>query len=291
MNQAAVLVTGASSGIGLAIVCELVSRGVPVIAGVRSPEAVAALHAMAPAAIPIGLDVTRAEHIEALPEALRAHSPAGLAAVVNNAGIAVVGPLECVAEADLRHQLEVNVVGQMAVTRALLPALRASRGRVVFMGSIAGRIASPFAGPYCASKFALRALADSLRVELADQGVRVILIEPGAFRSHIWARTGEGVRGLVRGIAPDSEPGRLYGPLLPGCLGMLADIEARAPAPAPVARAVWRALTAASPRSRYLVGRDAWFAALTLARLPDALRDSIHRWRLGRVRAAGTRGH
>ncbi len=290
MKHGAVLVTGASSGIGLAITRDLTSRGVPVIATIRGAEARARLLASVPAALPIELDITHAEHVAALPAAVQAHSPQGLAAVVNNAGLAVVGPLECVPSAELRRQFEVNVIGQMAITQALLPQIRASRGRFVFIGSIAGRIASPFAGPYCASKFALRALADSLRVEVAEQGVRVILIEPGAFGSRIWAGTGAGVQRLAADFSADSAPARLYGPLLRACLGMLADIEARAPTPEPVADAVWRALTATHPRTRYLVGRDAWFTALTLARLPDACRDWVYRLRLRALLRSTGRG-
>jgi len=291
MVKGTVLVTGASSGIGLAIVRDLCARGVPVIAGVRSAEAARDLRAALPQAFPLELDITCAEQLAALPAAVARHSPAGLAGLVNNAGQAVVGPVECVPIEAWRRQLEVNVIGQVAVTQALLPQLRQGRGRVVFIGSIAGRIASPFAGPYCASKFALRALTDSLRVELAGQGLKVVLIEPGAFRSRIWARTGAGARELAAGLEADAGPARLYAPLLEVGLGLLAEIEARAPAPAPVAAAVWRALAATNPRTRYLVGRDAWLTALTLARLPDRLRDLIYRMRLrGALRAAGRGG-
>jgi NAD(P)-dependent dehydrogenase (short-subunit alcohol dehydrogenase family) len=291
MSNGHVLVTGASSGIGLAIACDLRSRGVPVIAGVRGSQAGERVRDVAPGTVTIDLDITHADHVAALPGLVERLAGGQLAAVVNNAGHAVAGPLECVPLADWRRQFEVNVLGQVAVTQALLPQLRRSGGRVLFIGSIAGRVASPFAGPYCASKFALRALADSLRVELLDQGVRVVLIEPGAFRSRIWEKTGSATRDLANAHAPNSAVGRLYHPLLAACHGLLSDLERRAPSPEPVARTVWRALTARQPRARYLVGADAWLAAFTLALLPDGLRDRLY---LSRLRSAlrGTRaGH
>src|SRR3954471_419193 len=177
-----VLVTGASSGIGRATALELARRGATVLAGVRDP---ADGEALGPSVIPLRLDVTDAGHVAAAGEEAARR---GLDALVNNAGIAVTGPLEYLPLDELRRQLEVNAVAQLAVTQACLPALRASRGRIVNMSSISGRMALPLYGPYAASKYALEALSDSLRLELRGTGVDVVLIEPGAIRTPIWER-------------------------------------------------------------------------------------------------------
>src|SRR5690348_3856289 len=159
--MSAVLVTGAARGIGRAITAHLATLGWDVIAGVRSRADVTAMEAL-PRVHPVMLDVTNDAHLAALPEQL----PVRLDAVVNNAGVVVGGPLETVGVADLRRQFDVNVVGQLAVTQAVLPRLRDSRGRIVFISSVNGRISSPMLGAYCASKFALEAAADALRMEL-----------------------------------------------------------------------------------------------------------------------------
>src|SRR5271166_1038313 len=159
-----VLVTGASRGIGRATALRLAARGWSVVAGVRRSEDGEALSAAQPGRIAtVQLDVTDEQQIAALDGALPAH----LDALVNNAGVVVGSPIEAVPLSELRRQLEVNVVGQAAVTQALLPRLRASRGRVVFVSSLSGRVATPLMGPYSASKFALEGMADALRMELA----------------------------------------------------------------------------------------------------------------------------
>ena len=179
------LVTGASSGIGRACATHLASRGFHVLAGVRN-EADAP-----PRTEPIRLDVTRAEDIAAAAERV---GPS-LHALVNNAGIAVNGPIEVVPVEDWRHQFEVNVIGQVAVTRALLPALLDARGRIVNMSSIGGRVAMPLFGPYAASKFALEAVSDTLRREVGPHGVKVARVEPGIIATPIWGKGSRGGRG------------------------------------------------------------------------------------------------
>src|SRR4051812_41915524 len=169
-----VLVTGASSGIGRATAELLGARGHRVLAGVRGESDLR---------VPtVQLDVTDAGQVDAL----RALELGGL---VNNAGIAVTGPLEFMPLDELRRQLEVNTVAQLAVTQACLPALRRTRGRIVNVSSIAGRVALPLYGPYAASKFALEALSDALRRELRGSGVDVALVEPGAIATPIWERS------------------------------------------------------------------------------------------------------
>jgi NAD(P)-dependent dehydrogenase (short-subunit alcohol dehydrogenase family) len=172
------VVTGASSGIGQACAVRLARAGWRVLAGVRregdAPDGTEELL----------LDVTDPEQIRGAAE--RVDELHGL---VNNAGIALGSPLELVPVDQLRHQLEVNLVGQVAVTQALLPALRRAKGRIVFMGSIAGRSALPFLAPYAASKHALEAVADSLRLELKPFGIPVSIVEPGSIRTAIWSRS------------------------------------------------------------------------------------------------------
>jgi NAD(P)-dependent dehydrogenase (short-subunit alcohol dehydrogenase family) len=173
-----VLVTGASRGIGHAVAVSLARSGWQVWAGVRRPEDVAALRAAVPddRMRPIQLNVCEPDQVLALPEVLDGR----LDAVVNNAGIVVAGPVEALDLEELRAQLDVNVVAQVAVTQAVLPLLRASKGRVVFLGSVSGRVSTPFMGAYTASKFALEAVADSLRMELRQWELPVVLVEPGS---------------------------------------------------------------------------------------------------------------
>ncbi|HTX45213.1 MAG TPA: SDR family NAD(P)-dependent oxidoreductase [Solirubrobacteraceae bacterium] len=164
-----VLITGASRGIGRAAALGLAHDGWDVYAGVRRETDGADLGAEGgPRLVPIPLDVTDDQQIAALVDRL----PERLDAVVNNAGIVVDGPLEAIAADRLRAQLETNVVGPLAVTQAVLPRIRASRGRIVFISSVSGRISAPMMGAYNASKFAIEGIADALRVELAPWGIR-----------------------------------------------------------------------------------------------------------------------
>jgi NAD(P)-dependent dehydrogenase (short-subunit alcohol dehydrogenase family) len=185
--------------------------------------------------------------------------------LVDNAGIALACPLEDLPLDELRRQLEVNVVGQLAVVQAVLPALRAARGRLVIVGSIAGRSALPFLGAYAMSKFALEAMADSLRVELAPDGIAVALVEPGTIATRIWTRPQPLADVVSERYRPRLERFRA-----------VAAARASNAAPADrVARAVEHALTARRPRTRYLVGRDARIRA-AVERLPDRLRDRTY---------------
>ena len=245
-----VLITGASSGIGAACARRLSARGWEVYAGVRNPGD-------APdETIELILDVTD-------PPSL---SFDRLDAVVNNAGIAIAAPLEDLPLDELRRQLEVNVVGQLAVTKAVLPALRAARGRVVIVGSIAGRSALPFLGAYAISKFALEAMSDSMRLELAPDGIKVSLVEPGTIATPIWAKPQPLAEGVSERYVPRIEHFR-----------KLAAARAAKAAPVElVAEAVEHALTAERPKTRYLVGRDAKIRA-TIEKLPDRLRDRVIR--------------
>jgi NAD(P)-dependent dehydrogenase (short-subunit alcohol dehydrogenase family) len=256
------LVTGASSGIGQACAVALAGSGWRVLAGVRRPGD-------APDGTEeVLLDVTSADQIQEA--AARVEQLDGL---VNNAGIALASPLEFLPIEQLRHQLEVNLVGQVAVTQALLPALRAAEGRIVFVGSIAGRSALPFLAPYAASKHALEAVTDSLRLELRPFGVRVSIVEPGTIKTRIWSTSAARADELIAGA--DGRLDDLYGERI-AAFRRLALKRGAAGAPAEVvAKVVVDALTSERPRTRYLVGRDARLRA-GFERLPDRLRDRLY---------------
>ena len=243
-----VLVTGASSGIGAACAKRMAARGWDVYAGVRTPG-----HAPA-GTTEVILDVTA-------PPPLAFERLDGL---VNNAGIGVACPLEDLPPEELRRQLEVNVVGQLAVTQAVLPALRAARGRVVIMGSIGGRSALPFLGGYAMTKFALEAMADSLRLELAPDGIDVSLVEPGTIATAIWTKP----QPLAEAVS------ERYRPRIERFRQVAAARSGKAAPSDLVADAVEHALTAGRPKTRYLVGRDAKIRA-AIQRLPDRARDRV----------------
>ena len=263
MRQA--LVTGASSGIGLASAIRLVRAGWHVRGGVRSDEAAAALaeHGV----VPVRLDVTDADQIAAA----AAEIGPELDGLVDNAGIAIAAPLELVPLDELRRQLEVNVVGQVAVLQAVLPALRRATGRVVLMGSVGGRSALPFLGPYAASKHALEALADVLRVELAPWGIAVSIVEPASVKTPIWTKGAETADSMRDSVTPERMS--LYAERIQRFRQVALS---RGPGidPDVVAKVVEHALTASRPKARYLVGRDAHLRAL-VERLPTRLRDRV----------------
>jgi NAD(P)-dependent dehydrogenase (short-subunit alcohol dehydrogenase family) len=260
-----VLVTGASSGIGHACAVRLGRAGWQVYGGVRTAEAAATLREQG--VEPLELDVTDAEQIAAAAAAAGAE----LHGVVANAGIAIAAPLELVPLDELRRQLEVNVVGQVAVLQALLPALRRTRGRVVLMGSVGGRSALPFLGPYAASKHALEAFADVLRVELGPWGIAVSIVEPASVKTAIWTKGAAQADVMRQGITQDAD--QLYAARIERFRAIALK---RGPGidPDVVAKAVEHALTSSRPKARYLIGRDAHLRAW-IERLPTRLRDRV----------------
>jgi NAD(P)-dependent dehydrogenase (short-subunit alcohol dehydrogenase family) len=261
----AALVTGASSGIGLASAVRLANAGWRVFGGVRTEADASVLRARG--VEPLELDVTDPGQIAAAAEAVGSE----LHGLVDNAGIAVAAPLELVPLDELRRQLEVNVVAQVAVLQAVLPALRRGRGRVVLMGSIGGRSALPFLGPYAASKHALEAFADVLRVELAPWRIRVAIVEPASVKTAIWTKGATHADAMRAEI--DADAAALYAERI---ARFRAVALKRGPGidPDVVARAVEHALTASRPRARYVVGRDAHLRAW-VERLPTRLRDRV----------------
>jgi NAD(P)-dependent dehydrogenase (short-subunit alcohol dehydrogenase family) len=273
--ERAAVVTGASSGIGAACALGLDRLGFRVFAGVRRAADGAALQRRASSLLTaVALDVTDAASVAGAARTVAAVAgERGLAGLVNNAGIAVPGPLEFLLLADLRRQLEVNVVGQIAVTQALLPLLRAGGGRIVNIGSIGGRMATPFLGAYAASKFALEALTDALRLELRPWRVHVSIIEPGAVATPIWSKSGAEADRMQDALP--TEATRLYGTAMAALRKGAAHAERGAIAPDAVVAAVVHALTARRPRTRYVVGRDAKIQALIARLLPDRARDRL----------------
>ncbi len=270
------LVTGASTGIGRATALELARCGFAVLAGVRKPEDGEALQTSATGELePVIIDVTDAASIEAAAAKVseQASAGGGLAGLVNNAGVAYTGPLEFVALDDLRHQLEVNLIGHLAVTQAMLPELRKARGRIVNVTSIGGLVATPFFGPYVASKFALEAVSDCLRVELRPWGIETIAIEPGSAATEIWD-SGQSIADETRARMGD-EAERLYGEALDQTQRISAATGARGIPPEEVARVIHKALTVRRPRARYTVGRDAIGMKFASRLLPDRLWDRI----------------
>ena len=264
-----VLVTGASSGIGEATAFHLRELGFDPIPAVRKAEDAERLATSGLRTV--RMDVTDVDSIAA------AHIGLGdgpLAGLVNNAGIAVAAPLEFLPLDQLRHQLEVNLIGQLAVTQRFLPALRAGRGRIVNVSSIGGRVALPLVGAYHASKFALEAISDTLRRELLSQGVDVIVIEPGGVKTPIWRKGDELAAELTSDLPPEGE--RLYGALIAAIRRETAKIATETGIePREVAEAIGHALIARRPRARYLVGRDAELRAPAAALLPARVMDRI----------------
>ncbi len=276
-NQA-VVITGASTGIGAACAIHLDRLGFRVFAGVRKPEDGLALQKnSSDRLVPIMLDVTDASTIHKshtlVSELTRAE---GLYGLINNAGIAVVGPLEAVSIPDLRQQLEVNVIGQVAVTQTFLPLIRQAQGRIINMGSIAGLSTMPLMGPYSASKFALEAITDALRLEVQQWGIHVSIIEPGAIATPIWNKSA--TEAAEREATIEKDLRSLYQPMVAAVRKIVGEASKRAVPSDTVAKVVGLALTASTPRTRYLVGTDAKLRALMTKLLPDRLSDRMLTW-------------
>lgn len=267
-----VLVTGAGRGIGRTIAEQLAVEGWDVIAGVRNTVDGAMLTATHPQRISVVvLDVTDDEQIAALDDVL----PAELDAVVNNAGIVVAGPMETVSPEQWRKQLDVNVIGQLAVTRAVLPRLRRSQGRVLFISSVNGRLSTPLIGAYAASKFALEAAADALRMELRPWRIPVVLIEPAQTDTDMWRTAGTMVDEVEDALS--TEHRALYARHISGMRKSVPVSQRIAVKPGKVAAVVIEALTATRPRARYVVGAGPKLQVALLTRMPANLRDRLLR--------------
>jgi NAD(P)-dependent dehydrogenase (short-subunit alcohol dehydrogenase family) len=267
-----VLITGAARGIGRATTVRLAAAGWEVIAGVRRGADGEALIALAPGRIsPVVLDIADEGSLAELDERL----PARLDAVVNNAGIVVGGPIEAVPVTELRRQLEVNVTGQVAVTQIALPRLRESGGRIVFVSSVSGRIATPLSGAYNASKFGLEGMADALRMELAPWRIGVSIVEPAQTDTDLWRQAEHELEATVAGLRPEHR--ELYAKHIAGFRKSIPRSQRIARPADEVAATIERALTDRRPRARYVVGRAAQAQVRLTGLMPTRLLDLVLR--------------
>lgn len=260
------VVTGASSGIGRACARALRGRGFEVWAGVRDDGDAASVETEG--LVPLRLDVTDDEQVRDAARRVGEETGGRLAVLVNNAGIAVPGPLEGLDLDDLRRQFDVNVFGVHRVTRAFLPSLVPAHGRIVMMGSLSGRVGMPFLGAYAASKHALRGYTDALRRELAPFRVHVALVEPAAVDTAIWSKA-----------APDESTmagwPRRYRRQAQALAERIADGAGERLSPAAVARHVVHAATADSPRARYAMPLRSRVLSRVFPMLPERITDSL----------------
>jgi NAD(P)-dependent dehydrogenase (short-subunit alcohol dehydrogenase family) len=265
----AVVVTGASSGIGRATALLLDERGYRVFAGVRKEaDAKALAQGGSDRLVPVTLDVTDEAQIEAARQQIAdVVGDDGLAGLVNNAGVVVSGPVEFMPLDELRNALEVNLIGQVAVTQAFIPLIRRRGGTIVFIASIGGRVATPFTSAYNTSKFAIEALGESLRHELRPWGIEVVVVEPGSIDTEIWAKGNGQIHETLGGLTADAR--RLYGRQLSRFGEMFNEIANRGIPPRKVAEVIHKAIASKNPRHRYLVGTDAQIFARLKGTLPD----------------------
>ena len=275
MGVKSVLVTGASTGIGEACALRLDRLGHRVYAGVRSEQHAHGLRQRGSDRIlPVFLDVTDQAQIDAVAKQI-ADDGGSLDGVVNNAGIGRGGPLEYLPLEIWREQLEVNVLGQVAVTKAVLPFIRAAHGRIVFIGSIGGKVATQLTGPYGASKFAIEAIGESLRSELHPWGISVSVVEPGAIKTPIWDKGRQQVDRLERALPEEART--RYARHIAAARKAIEMQDRQGASPDKVAAAVEHALFSRRPKTRYLVGTDARVQALLVRWLPDRPREAIIR--------------
>ena len=277
------LITGAATGIGRATSLQLAGSGWDVLAGVRDAAAGEALERDAPSGRvqALTLDVTDPKQIAsaaaAVAQATGASSSGGLDALVNNAGIGVGGPLELVTQDDLRRQFDVNVFAQVAVTQAMLPALRRAGGRIILVSSIGGRVAMAYTAPYAASKHAIEAIGDALRVELARSNITVAIIEPGSVATPIWSKN----QADAQELEIPAELHAYYGHIPAALEKVLKDTGSRGVPPEQVAATIERALTSPRMKARYVIGRDARAMLIAKTILPAHMFDRLAKRMLG----------
>lgn len=272
-NQPAVLVTGASSGIGRATAELLSQSGYLVFAGVRKRSAEPPPN---PLFQEILLDVSKPESVAAALEEIEGIvQGAGLAGLVNNAGIADVTPLEFNPVSKIREVFEVNVFGVIAVTQAFLPLLHRTRGRIINIGSVGGMITIPFGASLCGSKHAIEAISDCLRLELYPAGIHVTCLQPASINSGSAEKLAERNEQTISTLPPEGR--RRYGDLLRRFMKVTLESETHGSPPSAVAEAVLDVLRAEKPPARRLVGKDGLLLKFAARGLPDAIRDKLFR--------------
>lgn len=274
-GKGAVVLTGASSGIGLACAFKLDQSGYRVFAGVRKESDAQRLRQQAsPLLTPVLLDVTDGALIAAMvSQVAEAIDDTGLAGLVNNAAIAVPAPLEVIPLEALRREFEVNVIGQVAVTQALLPLLRKARGRIINVGSVASHVTLPFAGALSASKSALEALNAALRMELSPWGIHVILVTPAMVRTSGNSKLQHDSEEFLRTIP--EEDARHYATPFRSFLEAFSKREATGSPPEVVADIILQALVEKAPRTEYPVGRGSRLWPLLARLLPTRVLDRV----------------
>lgn len=255
---------------GAATARELARRGYTVVAGVRRERDADALRAER--IEPVLLDITEADHVEALRARIE-NSPQPIAALINNAGIAVNAPVEALPLAEWRHQFDVNLFGHIAVTQALLPTLLRDQGRIVNISSVGGKVALATYGAYAGTKFALEAVSDALRRELAPHGVRVVVVEPGGVRTEMTSRATVTANRLVAGMTP--EQSERYDDLVQAIISHSAAFTRNGKSADHAAQVIAKAATARKPRTRYTIGRDAALMTRLSRVLPDRALDRL----------------
>jgi NAD(P)-dependent dehydrogenase (short-subunit alcohol dehydrogenase family) len=275
-----VLISGASSGIGKALSLGLDRQGYLVFAGVRNANDADTLRGQAsPQLTPVILDVTLPETIVTACKEVGEKTTGELFCLINNAGISISGALEFMPIQDFRQQMEVNLVGQLALTQACLPMLRKSTGRVIFVSSVAGRLATPFNGPYAASKAALIAMADALRLELAPSDIPVSVLIVGSVQTPIWEKSSHKAVEILQRMPADAwtmygkaqkRAGRFY--TQTGRNGIRVE---------KVVKITQHLLKNNHLKAYVLVGRDAVMFELMFKLLPVRLRDWLVRWQMG----------
>jgi NAD(P)-dependent dehydrogenase (short-subunit alcohol dehydrogenase family) len=268
------LISGCSTGIGRATALRLDGKGWTVYAGVRKQEDADGLAAEGSDRLrPLILEVTDPDSIAACRQRLESDSPRGLHALVNNAGVAYTGPVEFIPLEDFRTQLEVNLIGHLAMTQAMIPALRLTKGRIVNVTSIGGVVATPFFSPYSASKFGLEAVSDALRTELRPWGIKTIAIEPGSIATEIWNSGAQQFDRTSERMAPEALA--LYGKAIKAMSRAGVETGARGIPVDHAAALIEKVIEVKRPRARYRLGRDAHLMFTAKRLLPDRLFDRM----------------
>ena len=273
MKKKSFLITGASSGIGKAAVVLLVQKGHRVFAGVRTQKSMEELEKLSPNVYPLLLDVTSRESIlNAKKQIEEIVSENGLDGLVNNAAIAISAPMEFVPMDEVQKQMDVNVTGLIAITQTFLPMLRKGNGRIVNVGSLSGLLTTPFLGPYCASKYAVEAITDAMRMELHSSGIKVSLIEPGSIKTSMWRNSLSVAVDLEKKMPPGHVSYRKAVDIFREIAIKTGDAGI---APEKVAQKIEHALCATNPKTRYLVGKEAIMYSIFKKILPDRAFDYL----------------
>ncbi len=270
-----ILITGASQGIGKACALYLDNLGFQIFAGVRTKKDANILKKSASKNLmPVFIDITNANSIKSAVDIInKTVKGQGLMGLINNAGVNISGPMEFLPITEIKKQFDINIIGHIKVIQAFLPLLRKVKGRIINIGSIAGQMAAPFIGPYAASKFAMEAITDSLRMELRPWGISVSIIEPGSVATSMWKKTSFVADGITRHLS--NEALSYYGSALESAARTREILGTKGILPEIVAKAVEHALISKKPKTRYFVGRDAKFLSIIKKFIPDRISDNV----------------